>query len=75
MVLSLASGIISLLFILLLAPMLSGLVNKQKALFTGRIGAPILQPYYELRRLLRKETINADSSSFISIIAPVINLS
>jgi len=67
-------GIISVLSILLLAPLFAGLVNKLKAIFTGRIGAPILQPYYDLRRLLRKETINAGSSSFISTISPVINL-
>ncbi|MDP3148594.1 MAG: NADH-quinone oxidoreductase subunit H [Ignavibacteria bacterium] len=66
-------GIISILIILLLAPMFAGLVNKLKAIFTGRIGAPTIQPYYDLKRLLRKETINADSSSFISAISPVIN--
>lgn len=71
---SLAQGIISLLAILALAPLFVGIVNKQKAIFTARVGAPILQPYYELKRLLRKETINADSSSFISDISPVINL-
>jgi len=71
---SLAQGIISLAAILVLAPLFSGLVNKQKAIFTARIGAPILQPYYELKRILRKETINADTSSFISRIAPAINL-
>src|SRR3989339_1835214 len=67
-------GIISVLSILFLAPMFAGLVNKMKAIFTGRIGAPILQPYYDLKRLLRKETIYASSSSFISSISPVINL-
>lgn len=66
-------GIISLLVILCLAPMFVGLVNKQKAAFTGRIGAPILQPYYDLKRILRKETINSNSSSFISNISPAIN--
>lgn len=67
-------GIISLLVILGLAPVFSGLVNKLKAIFTGKIGAPILQPYYDLKRLLKKETINSSSSSFISNISPVINL-
>ena len=67
-------GIISVLSILFLAPMFAGLVNKMKAIFTGRIGAPILQPYYDLKRLLRKETIYASSSSFISSISPMINL-
>ena len=67
-------GIISLLAILALSPLFAGLINKQKAIFTGRIGAPAAQPYYELKRLLRKETINASGSSFISDISPAINL-
>jgi formate hydrogenlyase subunit 4 len=67
-------GIISLIVILGFAPMFAGLVNKQKAILTGRVGAPVLQPYYELKKLLRKETINSNSSSFISVISPVINI-
>ncbi len=63
-------GIISLLVILGIAPLFAGLVNKQKAILTGRIGAPIMQPYYELQRLFKKETINAKGSSFISRITP-----
>ena len=71
---TLAQGIFALLTILVLAPLFAGVINKQKAIFTGRIGAPVVQPYYELKRLLRKETINASSSSFISDIAPAVNL-
>jgi formate hydrogenlyase subunit 4 len=70
----LAQGILALSAILVLAPLFAGLVNKLKALFTARVGAPLVQPYHELRRLFRKETINASSSSFISDISPVINL-
>lgn len=70
----LIQGIISLIVILVLAPVFAGLVNKQKAILTGRIGAPILQPYYDLKKLLRKETINSDRSSFVSLISPVINI-
>lgn len=67
-------GIISLFIILSFAPLFAGLVNKLKAVFTGRLGAPVVQPYFDLKRLLRKETINASSSSFISAISPSINL-
>ena len=66
-------GIISLLVVLGFAPLFAGLVNKLKAIFTGRLGAPVLQPYSDLKRLFRKETINANSSSFISVISPTIN--
>lgn len=64
---------IGILFIILIfAPIFAGFVNKQKAVFTGRIGAPVFQPYYDLKKLFRKETITADNASFISCIAPII---
>jgi formate hydrogenlyase subunit 4 len=67
-------GIVSIALIMSLAPLFSGMVNKQKAVLTGRVGAPVLQPYFELSRIFKKETINASNASFISRIAPVINL-
>ncbi len=66
-------GIISLLIILGFSPLFAGLINKLKAVLTGRIGAPVWQPYYDLKRLFKKETINATVSSFVSRISPVIN--
>jgi formate hydrogenlyase subunit 4 len=45
---------ISLLLVLLLPPLLLGVVNKTKAAFGGRNGPPLLQPYYDLRKLLGK---------------------
>ncbi|MHB8905354.1 MAG: respiratory chain complex I subunit 1 family protein [Melioribacteraceae bacterium] len=66
-------GPIAIFVIIGIAPLFAGFINKQKAILTGRIGAPVLQPYYDLLRLFRKETINAKSSSFISQISPLIN--
>jgi formate hydrogenlyase subunit 4 len=68
-------GVLPFLFILGVSPLLVGLINKQKALFTGRLGAPIWQPYYDLLRLSRKETIYASTASFISRLAPVVSFS
>lgn len=73
-ILNIILGLISLLVIACFAPLLAGLVNKQKAFWTGRIGAPVLQPYYELRRLLFKETLYAREASLISRVAPVVSL-
>mgnify|MGYP001397633322 CR=1 FL=1 len=73
MVKEILQGIISVSVIIGLAPLFAGMVNKQKAKLTGRVGAPILQPYYELQRLFKKETINATTSSFISRVAPILN--
>lgn len=67
-------GATALLFMLLAAPLVAGLVNQQKAWFTGRVGAPIWQPYFELYRIFRKETIKAKSASFISGLSPIVNL-
>ena len=66
-------GLISIIVIIGIAPLFAGFINKQKAILTGRIGAPVLQPYYDLLRLFRKETINSRSSSFISQISPLVN--
>lgn len=66
-------GIFSIAIILFIAPLFVGLINKFKAIFTGKVGAPILQPYFELIKLYKKETINAKGTSFISRISPVIN--
>jgi formate hydrogenlyase subunit 4 len=66
-------GLASLFFVLLFAPLFAGLVNKQKAMMTGRVGAPVWQPYYDLFKLFRKETIRAKSASFISGLSPAIN--
>ncbi|MFH0733476.1 MAG: NADH-quinone oxidoreductase subunit H [bacterium] len=67
-------GILAVIVILGVAPLFAGIVNKQKAILTGRIGAPILQPYFDLQKLGKKETINAKGSSFISRLAPLLNL-
>ena len=67
-------AILSVCIILGAAPLFAGLINKQKAMMTGRLGAPVLQPYYDLFRLFRKETINASGASFVSAVAPLINI-
>ena len=46
--------IIHLVLLLVLPPLLLGVINKTKAWFAGRIGPPLLQPYYDLVKLMRK---------------------
>lgn len=66
-------GLLSLLIILFTSPLFAGFINKQKAILTGRMGPVIWQPYHDLGRLIRKESIYAESASFISRVAPVIS--
>jgi len=51
--------------VLALAPLLAGYVRKVKALLVGRRGPPMVQPYRDLLRLLRKEVVLADSASWV----------
>jgi formate hydrogenlyase subunit 4 len=58
------------LLVLALAPGLTGLVRKAKARLMARRGPPLLQPYRDLIRLLRKEAIIADNASWVFRFAP-----
>ena len=55
---------------LLAAPLLTGYVRKVKARLQRRQGPPILQPYRDILRLLRKEAVIADSASWLFRVAP-----
>lgn len=68
----LVSSIIVFILFVLSAPIFVGLINKLKARMTGRLGPSVFQVYYDLRKLMRKETIYAEPSSLISRVAPVI---
>lgn len=52
------------------ASLFVGIVNKLKARLTGRLGPTLFQPYYELLRLARKETVYSTSAGLISRLTP-----
>ena len=56
--------------VLLLAPLLTGLVRKVKARLLRRRGPPLLQPYRDLIRLMRKEAVVAESASWLFRVVP-----
>ncbi len=64
--------IVQLLGVLLLAPLVSGILAKIKARVESRKGVPVLQPYYDLAKLLRKETLINDSSTRIFYMLPFV---
>jgi len=64
--------LIQLLIVLLLAPFLTGQVRWVKARMLGRRGPPLLQPYRDLAKLLRKEAVVADNASWIYRSAPYV---
>jgi formate hydrogenlyase subunit 4 len=59
-----------LVLMLLIAPLLTGYVRKVKAHLLRRRGPPLLQPYRDLLKLIRKEVVLADSASWVFRVAP-----
>jgi formate hydrogenlyase subunit 4 len=60
------------LLVLLLSPLLTGFVRKMKARLLRRQGPPLLQPYRDLIRLMRKDVVLADSASWLFRVIPYV---
>ena len=56
--------------VLALAPLLTGFVRKVKARLLLRRGPPLIQPYRDLARLMRKEVVLAENASWLFRTAP-----
>jgi formate hydrogenlyase subunit 4 len=63
---------VQMLLVLLAAPLLTGLVRRVKARLNRRRGPPLLQPYRELWRLLRKDVVLAESASWLFRVTPYV---
>ncbi len=62
------------LLLLVLPPLLIGVINKTKAFFAGRVGAPFLQPYYDIVKLLGKGMVISSSTTWIFRAGPVVSV-
>ncbi len=65
---------LQLLLVLAIAPAVTGLVRKVKARLLSRRGPPLLQPYRDLAKLMRKETLMAENASWLYRGAPAVIL-
>jgi len=63
-----------LLTALALAPFIQGVINRTKAVVAGRVGQPLLQPYYDLLKLLRKGAVYSETTTWIFRTGPVVGL-
>jgi formate hydrogenlyase subunit 4 len=63
---------IEMMLVLALSPLLTGFVRKVKARLLRRKGPPLLQPYRDLARLLRKEVVLAENASWLFRVIPYI---
>jgi formate hydrogenlyase subunit 4 len=57
---------------LLVAPLFISLIKKVKAWCQGRRGPPLMQTYYNLAKLLRKEVVYSSTSSWIMRVTPYV---
>ena len=59
--------------VVIASPLLLGIIGKTKALFAGRWGPPVLQPYYDIGKLLRKGNVYSATTTWIFQAAPIVS--
>src|SRR5665648_1204976 len=64
--------IVQIIVIILVAPLVNGIINKVKAFTQKRKGAPLLQMYFDLFKLIKKSAVVSDASSWIFKVTPFI---
>jgi formate hydrogenlyase subunit 4 len=63
---------VQIIVIILVAPLVNGVIKKIKAFTQKRTGAPLLQMYFDLYKLMRKSAVVSERSSWIFKAAPYI---
>jgi formate hydrogenlyase subunit 4 len=66
---------INILLALVISPLLMGIINRTKAKFAGRKGQPLLQPYYDIIKLLKKGSVYSTTTTWVFRLGPVAGLS
>ena len=63
---------LQLVLLVALAPGLSGAIKRAKAWLQGRQGPPVTQPYFDVLKLLRKDSVVSEHSTAITRAAPMV---
>jgi len=58
----------------LFPPLLLGVIAKTKAWFAGRDGPPLLQPYFDVWKLLQKGAVYSHATTWVFRAGPVVSL-
>src|SRR5579872_3811492 len=69
-----ATSLLPPLSALLFAPLLVGVINRTKAFIAGRRGPPLLQPYRDILKCLRRGAVYGHATSWVFGAGPIINL-
>jgi formate hydrogenlyase subunit 4 len=71
---ALLQNTVHILVVIAMPPLLLGTIVKTKALFAGRVGPPLLQPYYDLIKLFRKGSVFSTTTTWVFKAGPVVGL-
>ncbi len=66
--------VVHIVLVLAGAPLLLGVINKTKALVAGRVGPPLLQTYFDLAKLFRKDSVLSSTTTWVFIAGPAVSL-
>jgi formate hydrogenlyase subunit 4 len=65
---------VQLLVALVVPPLLVGVIAKTKAVLAGRVGPPLLQPYYDIAKLARKGSVFSRTTTWVFRASPVVGV-
>lgn len=65
---------INIVVVMALAPLMLGVINRTKARIAGRVGAPLLQLYFDLAKLMRKSAVYSPTTTWFFRAGPLIGL-
>jgi formate hydrogenlyase subunit 4 len=68
------NGLLHVVVLLLFPPFLLGVIGKTKAWFAGRQGPPLLQPYFDVWKLLHKGAVYSRTTTWVFRAGPVVSL-
>ena len=74
MKLSILHTLVHVAMALVLPPLMLGVINKTKARFAGRRGPPLLQPYWDIAKLLRKGSVYSTTTTWIFRLSPIVGV-
>jgi formate hydrogenlyase subunit 4 len=69
-----APSVVPALLALGLAPLLLGVTNRTKAAMAGRVGEPLLQPYHDVVKLMRKGAVYSRTTTWVFRAGPPVGL-
>jgi len=65
------NALVHIAVLLAFPPLLLGVIARTKAVFAGRNGPPLLQPYYDLIKLFQKGSVFSPTTTWIFRAGPV----